>query len=633
LNEVFAQRIPVAGGKVKRFFLPCLILVFSLIGCAHQSEYSSRTIPNDPSISSHPNAIYSKSKQSAKGARNKNYADGKTQKIGKKSLNPSDDEYPSESLNEDCPQIRHDLNSSLNRAFEYCNLSKEFKSRGELDQALQALDQAYSLILDIDEADGGEVVQQKEDLRFTISKRILEIYASRTIALPGDRKAIPIDLNSRVMDEVHSFTEGSEKDFFMAAYARSGKYRPIIVKALEEAGLPVELSWLPLIESGFKSSALSPARALGLWQFIASTGYRYGLSRNKYVDERMDFEKSTLAAIAYLKDLHELFGDWETVLAAYNCGEGKILRTIRDQNINYLDNFWDLYDRLPVETARYVPRFIAVLHIVNNPKKYDLDDVSMEPPLTYETVELSQMINLKDISSGIGISDSLIEELNPELRYQILPGEPYKLRIPSGYKETLLAAIDDMPEHTPPKPAYVLHRVTDGETMASIADQFQVTPEEIVSSNKLGKSGRTVVGQRLKIPLRSEENDDPLAHATASIEKTTQNHTPKKEEPKAQNSHEQNPPNKPSKTVKKPEPPAKKEKNNNCMKSKDQKYQAIIASASANHNKTFRAYRVQNGDSPISIANLYKMNLDRFLEINQIKHTTKLFPGQTLFVE
>ena len=116
------------------------------------------------------------------------------------------------------------------------------------------------------------------------------------------------------------------------------------------------------MESGFKIQAYSRARALGLWQFIPSTGYKFGLSRDEWVDERMDVEKSTQAAIAYLKELHGMFGDWLTVLAAYNCGEGRVLRVISRQHINYFDRFWDLYNQLPRETARYVPR-LSLIHI------------------------------------------------------------------------------------------------------------------------------------------------------------------------------------------------------------------------------------------------------------------------------
>ena len=239
---------------------------------------------------------------------------------------------------------------------------------------------AYALILGISDQENPDIQQQKEDLRFLISKRILEIYASRNIVVNGNHDAIPLDINSHVQREIDSFTKGHEKKFFLAAYRRSGRYRPMIIAKLRQAGLPEELSWLPLIESGYKVNALSKARALGMWQFIPSTGYKFGLKRNKYIDERLDPVKSTDAAIAYMKEMHQMFGDWATVLAGYNCGEGRVSRVIRTQNINYLDNFWDLYQRLPRETARYVPRFLATLHIVKDPAKYGMDAVALEPP-------------------------------------------------------------------------------------------------------------------------------------------------------------------------------------------------------------------------------------------------------------
>jgi membrane-bound lytic murein transglycosylase D len=232
--------------------------------------------------------------------------------------------------------------AKLDEALEFCRDSQEYWQRGELEKAVDALDQAYLLILDVEPQDDFKLVQEKEDLRFMISKRILEIYASRNIVVNGNHNAIPLDMNRHVKAEIKRFTVGVEKDFFLRSLKRSGRYRPKIVAELKEAGLPEELSWLPLIESGFNVKALSRARALGLWQFIPSTGYKFGLKRDRFIDERMDPDKATRAAIAYLRELHNIFGDWTTVLAAYNCGEGRVLRVIKTQNVNYLDNFWDL---------------------------------------------------------------------------------------------------------------------------------------------------------------------------------------------------------------------------------------------------------------------------------------------------
>ena len=196
----------------------------------------------------------------------------------------------------------------LDSALEFYNASNDFWEQGDLENAIDALDQSYSIILKIDPNKSPELLQQIDDLRFTISQRILQVYSSRFTVLNGNHKAIPLDMNSHVQKALDLY-KGRYKKSFLAAYRRSGLYRPFIVKHLKEAGLPQELSWLPLIESGFTVRALSQARALGMWQFIASTGYKYGLNRGRWVDERMDPEKSTEAAIAYLKELHQIFGD------------------------------------------------------------------------------------------------------------------------------------------------------------------------------------------------------------------------------------------------------------------------------------------------------------------------------------
>ena len=398
----------------------------------------------------------------------------------------------------------------LDMALELCKLSQDLWAEGDKDGAIKVLDDAYSLVLSVENQDEDpDISQQKDDLRFLISKRVLEIHASRFRTTKGFKDAIPLTVNKYVQKELDLFT-GRERSYFMDSYRRSGKYRSMIVRELKKAGLPKELSWLPLIESGFKVRALSRARALGLWQFIPSTGYKFGLKRNVWIDERLDPEKSTRAAIAYMTELHEIFGDWSTVLAAYNCGERTVLKAIDRQKINYLDNFWDLYQRLPRETARYVPRFIATLLIIKDPEKYGFDLADPERPVPYETVRVKKQMQLKDIARAIGVPAETLADLNPSLRYQVTPETGFNLKVPRRYGRMLLARLDEIPKWTPPKPKYhkkrrtyiVKHRVRRGETLSLLAKRYHTSMKAIKRASRL-KSSRIKTGQVLKIPISS----------------------------------------------------------------------------------------------------------------------------------
>ena len=398
------------------------------------------------------------------------------------------------------PQKKSDQ-EMLDSALEFCETANYFWERGELDNALNALDQSYSLILKVNPEDGAEILQQRDDLRFTISKRIIEVYASRFTVANGYKKPIPLVMNRHV-ERALSLYKGRDRQFFIDAYVRSGRYRPAIVSALRDAGLPEELSWLPLIESGFKIRALSRARALGLWQFIASTGYKFGLTRDQWVDERMDPEKSTQAAIGYLKELHQIFGDWETVLAAYNCGEGRVLRCIRTQKINYLDNFWDLYPRLPVETAWYVPKFMAVLHILSDPEAHGFHLPPVQQEIETEQVTFDKQVHVKAVSKHLQVPYELLRDLNPALRHSCTPSRPYALKVPKGKGAVLLSELDDIPVFRPPVPAYVVHRVRKGECLSLIARRYRTSVRAIMALNGLNSRSYIKVGWRLKIPTR-----------------------------------------------------------------------------------------------------------------------------------
>jgi membrane-bound lytic murein transglycosylase D len=520
----------------------------------------------------------------------------------------------------------------LDSALELCQLSNEYWEKGDLENALSALDEAYALILKVSANQDPNLLQQKEDLRFTISKRIIECYSARFTTTNGFHTEIPVVLNKHV-EEALALFKGQAKDFFVDAYRRSGIYRPKIVQALKEAGLPEELSWLPLIESGFKVRAFSRARALGMWQFIASTGYKFGLKRDRWIDERLDPEKSTKAAIAYLKELHQIFGDWTTALAAYNCGEGTVLRCIQTQRINYLDNFWDLYQKLPRETAFYVPQFLAVLHIINDPDRYGFDLPSLEKLPGHEEIMVDKQVHLKDLADAISVSEEMLKELNPELRLYATPDGPYALKVPEGKGPSLLAQLDALPTWSSPVPIYETHYVRRGETLSLLAGRYRTSVRAIMEANGLKSTKYLKVGWKLKIPTLETARYKKQVHgAVATVAPSL--HAGGVGSYKVERGDSLwKIANRFGTTV-----PAIQSLNR--LEGNDLKVGQVLkvpkapSQSQPSQEKTETArYTVQEGDSPIIIAQKHRMDLSDFLDINRLTPQSIIFPGQVLLVK
>jgi membrane-bound lytic murein transglycosylase D len=505
------------------------------------------------------------------------------------------------------------IQAEIDEALDYYEASQDFWQQGELDNALHALDQAYDRITSVDASDLAKFIQQKDDLRFMISKRVLEIYASRHTTAKGNHNAIPHEMNEHVEREVKFFTTGRGREFFIASYRRSGRYRPYILQELRKAGLPEDLSWIPLIESGFKTRALSRARALGLWQFISSTGYKFGLTRSQYIDERLDPFAATHAAIAYLKELHSIFGDWTTVMAGYNCGEYRVLRTIRTQNVNYLDNFWDLYRMLPRETARYVPKFMAALHIINNLEKYGMSGIEVDPPVQFETVTVEKQMYLKDVAKAMEIEKEVLTDLNPELRYKLTPDEAYELKVPPGNKARLLAKLEHIPEFTQAAPGIVYHRVRRGETLSTIASRYRTSVNQIALYNNLRSHHYIVAGKILKIP-----QSGAVAAASSSGKPIT--YTVRRGDSLWT-------------LAKRYNTTTKKIQTANNLHSVNLYIGQKLKIPAAGHFSGSKVYRVRRGDSPYKIARRHGMSLGQFLQKNNLTRRSTIYPGQKVYVE
>ena len=556
--------------------------------------------------------------------------------------------------------INEDKQEMMEKALDLLEVADKLWEKGDVENTLNTRDEAYALLLD---ANGdAAIAQEKDDLRLLISQRILAVYSSKRTVLNGKNSEVPLIMNADVEKEIRSF-QGGERNNFIAAYQRSGMYHSEIVKALKKAGIPEEFFWLPLVESWFKINAYSRARALGLWQFIPSTGYKFGLSRDEWIDERMDVQKSTQAAIAYLKELHNMFGDWLTVLAAYNCGEGRVLRVISRQNINYLDGFWDLYRQLPHETARYVPRLLATLHIVKNPQKYGFDLNTVEKQINFETVKVNKIMKLKDIAEKIEVSEEVLNLLNPELRYKMTPNQEYDLKLPKESLEKFNLVANEIPQSEKPRivsvrTVFIKHRVRKGETIASIANKYNVSDSVIISHNKLSSKKKLVQGRKLKIPItrenqgyassKSKQKNDKIKIASSGRYKVKKGETllmiARRFEISSDQIKELNNiktdkirvgqilklPQK--KTNANSEEEDDNDKNVKKLVKKSKIDKPILSATDVDKLGTNK-YIVTKRDNLHSIAKKNNMNIAKLMELNKISVDEKLVPGQILIVK
>jgi membrane-bound lytic murein transglycosylase D len=315
---------------------------------------------------------------------------------------------------------------------------------------------------------------------------------------------LPLTLNDAVASYINYFSNRRGRSFLEHGYVRAGLYRQMISKVFREEGLPQDLIYLAQAESGFHPLALSRAGARGMWQFMAERGQQYGLRRNGWFDERQDPVKSTRAAARHLKDLFQQFGDWYLVMAAYNSGPGTVQHAV--ERTGYAD-YWELYKRgvLPAETRNYVPIILAITIMSKNPGQYGLEHLTPEAPVASDVVTIHYAVDLRLVAECVDAPLSTLQELNPSLlRFATPKDEAFDLRLPTGsvrrYEEAIAAIPADM------RTWWRYHRVAPGDTLASIAQQYRVPAASIVKANDL-TDGQLRLQSRLIIPIPANHHE------------------------------------------------------------------------------------------------------------------------------
>jgi membrane-bound lytic murein transglycosylase D len=310
---------------------------------------------------------------------------------------------------------------------------------------------------------------------------------------------LPLSVNDAVLGYINYFSNRGHKTL-LAGLQRSGRYRPMIQRILDEEGLPQELIHLAQAESGFIPRAVSRMRAGGMWQFLTWRGNEYGLKQTRYTDDRMDPEKATRSAARHLRDLYHEFGDWYLAIAAYNCGPGSVEKAV--ERTGYAD-FWELRARgvLPAETTNYVPIILAMTIMEKNAAEYGIEGFALEPPLEYDTVETIAPTSLTLVADILDMPLPDLASLNPASLRGIVP-ENYPLHVPKGTGNQLSTAMQSIPAgHLN---GWRMHRVGTGETLATIGKRYGVPAANIVAVNHLA-SPLAVEGDRLLIPAAGAE--------------------------------------------------------------------------------------------------------------------------------
>ncbi|MFH2050687.1 MAG: LysM peptidoglycan-binding domain-containing protein [bacterium] len=343
-----------------------------------------------------------------------------------------------------------------------------------------------------DDASASIILERFGNIENNLSSDTIIVYGKTEKEITYD---LPIVLNDRVKKSI-IYYQTVAREAFEKFLVRSQRYKNMMIEIIDNYGLPHDLIYLSMVESGYNPQAYSWARASGLWQFISSTGRLYNLDRDWWLDERRDPIKSTHAACQFLRDLYDQFGDWELAMAAYNGGPGRVKRTIESQNTV---DFWKM--KLKRQTMDYVPLIMAATIIAKDPLKYGFDDIEFEPEITWDLIEIDKCLELSVIAKTVGCNIDEIKNLNPELLRKYTPPntKSYMLKIPKGTKDKFWAAYDGLP--SPKETSWVRHDIRKGETISTIASRYGVSQYAILEANNLSQRSMIYAGKQLIVPV------------------------------------------------------------------------------------------------------------------------------------
>lgn len=426
--------------------------------------------------------------------------------------------------------------------------------------------------------------------------------ADSTVSDYSTLETVPVEINPMVEKWIAYF-QGKGRPHMERYLSRSSRYMQLMKKILRQNGLPEDMIYIALIESGFASKITSRAAAVGYWQFIRGTGKRYGLEINSFVDERRDPVLSTQAAAEYFKGLYSVFGNWYLAMASYNVGENRVKKEVMKSMSR---DFWELARkrRLPSETINYVPKFIAAKMIATDPAKYGFVDIDYLPPLEFESIKVDKPVNLRLFAEAMNLEYDEVKQLNPKYRGEIatLKGGILELKIPVGAQATALSAVKqsfvDRVEFIADAGDTKTYKVRPADSLNTIAKRFKTTVAWLRDNNDLKKGRKLRVGQSLQVPDLTVRKKVVVAKAEPKVEP--------KPEPKLEVKQET-----------KPEVVASEDK-----------------AGSANEIVTAKGtfYVVQAGDTLSEIANDYDSSVIELRKMNKLKRGVKLKVGMRIRV-